>query len=75
MLEELTELRDRNTRIAIVDDLSDGTIDDDIISECEMVVSELVTNAIRHAKPLADGSIRVPAVLQPYMRGKAVITA
>lgn len=46
-------------RHAIVDDLSDGTIEDDIISECEMVVSELVTNAIRHAKPLADGSIRV----------------
>lgn len=46
-------------RKTLVEDLSDGTISDDVISECEMVVSELVTNAIRHAKPLPDGSIRV----------------
>ena len=41
------------------DDLSDGEISDEVIGECEIVVSELVTNAIRHAKPLPDGSIRV----------------
>ena len=46
-------------RRTIVDDLSDGEISDEVIGECEIVVSELVTNAIRHAKPLPDGSIRV----------------
>lgn len=46
-------------RKTLVEDLSDGTISDEVISECEIVVSELVTNAIRHAKPLPDGSIRV----------------
>ena len=46
-------------RKTLVDDLSDGVISDEVISECEIVVSELVTNAIRHAKPLPDGSIRV----------------
>lgn len=46
-------------RKEIVADLSDGTVPDEIIDECELVVSELVTNAIRHARPLPDGSIRV----------------
>lgn len=47
-------------RQTLVDDLSaDGTLDDEVIGESEIVVSELVTNAIRHARPLPDGSIRV----------------
>ena len=46
-------------RKTLVEDLSDGTISDEVIDECEIVVSELVTNAIRHAKPLPDGSVRV----------------
>lgn len=46
-------------RRTLVEDLSDGTIADEIIDECEIVVSELVTNAVRHAKPLPDGTIRV----------------
>ncbi len=31
----------------------------ELIEEAECVVSELVANAVRHARPLADGSIRV----------------
>ena len=30
-----------------------------MIDEAEIVVSELVSNAIRHARPLADGNLRV----------------
>ena len=52
-------------RRTIVDDLSDGEISDEVIGECEIVVSELVTNAIRHAKPLPDGSIRVHWKVRP----------
>ena len=47
-------------RKTLVDDLTDdGTISDDVIGESEIVVSELVTNAIHHARPLPNGSIRV----------------
>jgi anti-sigma regulatory factor (Ser/Thr protein kinase) len=30
-----------------------------VVDEAEIVISELVTNAVRHAKPLSDGTIRV----------------
>ena len=30
-----------------------------IVDEAEMVASELLTNAVRHARPLSDGTIRV----------------
>jgi len=46
-------------RRVVVADLEGRDVDQDIVSEAEIVVSELVANAIRHAKPLADGTIRV----------------
>lgn len=46
-------------RRAIVVDLEARDIDEQTIDECEIVVSELLTNALRHAKPLSDGAIRV----------------
>ncbi len=46
-------------RRAVVADLEGREVAQDIVSEAEIVVSELVANAIRHAKPLADGMIRV----------------
>lgn len=46
-------------RRAVVADLESRHLPVDLIGETEIVVSELVGNAIRHARPLADGSIRV----------------
>ncbi len=46
-------------RRAIVDDLTQRGVTPDVVGESEIVVSELVANAIRHARPLADGTIRV----------------
>lgn len=42
----------------IVEDL-EGAIKPETVHEAETVVSELVANAVRHAKALPDGSIRV----------------
>lgn len=46
-------------RKELVDDLTARGVTEDVVEEAEIVVSELVANAIRHAKPLADGAIRV----------------
>ncbi len=46
-------------RKELVEDLNARGVDPVVVSEAEMVVSELVANAIRHAKPLSDGAIRV----------------
>lgn len=46
-------------RRVVVADLESRHLPVDLIGETEIVVSELVGNAIRHARPLADGSIRV----------------
>ena len=46
-------------RRALVADLEGRQVTQDIVGEAEIVVSELVANAIRHARPLADGMIRV----------------
>ncbi|YAL83462.1 ATP-binding protein [Dermacoccaceae bacterium W4C1] len=46
-------------RHELVADLSDGTLPEEIVGEAEAVVCELVANAVRHAKPLPDGTIRV----------------
>ena len=46
-------------RRAIVADLQGRDVTPEIVGEAEIVISELVANAIRHAKPLADGTIRV----------------
>ncbi|MFC5982912.1 ATP-binding protein [Knoellia sp. p5-6-4] len=46
-------------RRTVVDDLRERGIAAVTIDESEIVVSELVSNAIRHARPLGDGSLRV----------------
>ncbi len=46
-------------RRALRTDLEARSITEQVISESEMVVSELVANSIRHARPLPDGSVRV----------------
>ncbi len=49
----------RRVRHEIVTDLSERDLPEDLVGEAEMVASELLTNAVRHARPLSDGSIRV----------------
>ncbi|MFV0462860.1 MAG: ATP-binding protein [Nostocoides sp.] len=46
-------------RRAVVADLTARGVPPSIIDEAELVVSELASNSIRHAAPLADGNIRV----------------
>ncbi|HRW18916.1 MAG TPA: ATP-binding protein [Dermatophilaceae bacterium] len=46
-------------RKAIVEDLQQLGIAEDVIDDSEIVVSELVANALRYAKPLTDGTVRV----------------
>lgn len=46
-------------RKELVEDLLTRGVTHDVIDEAEIVVAELVANAIRHAKPLSDGAIRV----------------
>jgi len=42
-----------------VRDLRSRQLDTTVIDEAEIVISELVTNAVRHARALPDGSVRV----------------
>ncbi|GAA1975661.1 hypothetical protein GCM10009817_14840 [Terrabacter lapilli] len=46
-------------RRELVQDLLAREVTPEVIDEAEIVVSELVANAIRHARPLADGAIRI----------------
>jgi anti-sigma regulatory factor (Ser/Thr protein kinase) len=46
-------------RHTIVSDLQSRGLPIEIIDEAEIVVSELVANAVRHARPLGDGTLRV----------------
>lgn len=46
-------------RKELVTDLTGRDLSAEVVHEAEIVVSELVANAIRHARPLSDGSIRV----------------
>jgi serine/threonine-protein kinase RsbW len=46
-------------RRAVVADLAARDLPHDLLEEAEIVTSELVSNAIRHARPLADGMVRV----------------
>jgi serine/threonine-protein kinase RsbW len=49
----------RDARRALVASLRELDVDPTVVDEAEIVISELVGNAVRHAKPLADGTIRV----------------
>src|SRR5665647_1557789 len=46
-------------RRTLVSELRALEVDETVIDEAEIVISELVANAIRHAQPLPDGTIRV----------------
>lgn len=46
-------------RRAVVADLHARGLPEEIIDEAEIVASELVANAVRHARPLGDGTLRV----------------
>lgn len=47
------------TRRRLVSALRALEVDETVIDEAEIVISELVANAIRHAQPLPDGTIHV----------------
>ena len=49
----------RDARLALVSSLRELDVDQTVVEEAEIVISELVGNAVRHAKPLPDGTIRV----------------
>ncbi len=49
----------REARRALVSSLRDLEVDPVVVGEAEIVVSELVGNAVRHARPLSDGMIKV----------------
>jgi anti-sigma regulatory factor (Ser/Thr protein kinase) len=46
-------------RRVLVEDLQTRDVSDSVIDEAEIVVSELMSNAVRHARPLSDGNLRV----------------
>lgn len=48
-----------DARRALTSELRAQGVDPVVVGESEIVLSELVTNAVRHAQPLADGGIRV----------------
>ena len=48
-----------HVRRALVSQLRVLGVDAIVVDEAEIVISELVANAVRHAKPLTDGTIRV----------------
>ncbi len=48
-----------DSRAILVQDLRLRGLGTLVIEEAEMVVSELVANAVRHAKPLSDGCVRI----------------
>lgn len=47
------------TRQAVAQDLVARGVSDEVVSEAELVTTELVTNSLRHATPLADRTVRV----------------
>lgn len=49
----------RRVRRTVVADLRARQLAGSVVDEAEIVVSELVANSIRHARALADGSVRV----------------
>jgi serine/threonine-protein kinase RsbW len=54
-----TQSSGREARRALVSSLRDLDVDATIVGEAEIVISELLANAVRHARPLPDGTIRV----------------
>ena len=54
-----------DVRRALVSELRALGVDAIVVDEAEIVISELVANAVRHAKPLPDGTIRVKWTVRP----------
>jgi anti-sigma regulatory factor (Ser/Thr protein kinase) len=46
-------------RRRLVGDLREAGVDDAAACDAGLVISELISNALRHATPLADGTVRV----------------
>ena len=49
----------RDVRRALVSSLRELEVDAIVVGEAEIVVSELVSNAVRYGRPLLDGTIQV----------------
>ncbi|GAA2736314.1 hypothetical protein GCM10009867_20740 [Pedococcus aerophilus] len=46
-------------RRTLVEDLASRDVEPAVVDEAEIVISELLSNAVRHARPLSDGNLRV----------------
>lgn len=46
-------------REAVAADLVARGVSEDVVGEAELVVTELVTNSLRHARPLPDHTVRI----------------
>lgn len=46
-------------RAAVAEDLIARDVDEQVVGEAELVVTELVTNSLLHARPLPDHTVRV----------------
>lgn len=53
------------TRRAMVEDLRARDVPEPWVRDAEIVLSELLTNAMRHARPLSDGTVRVRWKISP----------
>lgn len=49
----------KEIRGILLDDLTTRGVSPGIIDEAQLVASELVANAVRHARPLQDGTVRI----------------
>lgn len=49
----------REARSTLVSDLHERGVGGEVVDEAESVVAELVANAVRHARPLPDGCVRI----------------
>lgn len=52
-------------RARMAEDLRDRGLSDELIEDAQIVVTELVTNAFRHARTLPDGTMRVRWKVRP----------
>lgn len=53
-LQTVTRIRE-----AVAQDLLAREVSDEVVGEAELVTTELVTNALRHATPLSDRTVRI----------------
>lgn len=49
----------RSARRRLADDLARRGISDEVIGDASLVISEIISNALKHARPLSSGQIRV----------------